>query len=129
MVRHPPYLISGTLAHDGHTILYSYNGCRPFSDVELMRSVWPRYDALATDGDTGDASSARIFTFLISAFKRLATSRPTPPYLASLRRCTMRVYLRAILNQIFTATTAWTASRRYGGDGCRCDGVERRSLG
>ena len=117
MVRHP------SVPHFWHTgspvAMRSFihiNGCRPFSDVELMRSVWQRYDPLATDGDTGNASSARVFTFLISAFKRLATSRPTPPYLASLRRCTMWVYLRATLNQTFIATTAWTASRRYGGD-------------
>ena len=107
------------------------NACRPFSDVELMLSVWQRYDALATDGDTGDASGARVFTFLISAFKRLATSRPTPPYLACLRRCTMRVYLRATLNRIFIATQLG----QYRGDmavnaaGHWCDGVERRSLG
>jgi hypothetical protein len=41
-----------------------------------MRSVWQRYDALATDGDTSSASSARVFTLLISALKRLVTSRP-----------------------------------------------------
>lgn len=41
-----------------------------------MRSVWQRYDALATDGDTGNASGARVFTLLISALKRLVTSRP-----------------------------------------------------
>jgi len=42
-----------------------------------MRSVWQRYDALATDGDTCSASSARVFTLLISALKCLVTSRPT----------------------------------------------------
>ena len=98
------------------------NACRPFSDVELMCSVWQRYDALATDGGTGDASSARVFTFLIFALKRLAT----PPYSASLRRCTMWVYIRATRDRIFIATTAWTASRRYDNDSCECDGVGRR---
>jgi hypothetical protein len=42
-----------------------------------MRNVWQRYDALATDGDTGGASCPRIFTLLISALKRLVTSRPS----------------------------------------------------
>jgi hypothetical protein len=37
-----------------------------------MRSIWQRDDALATDGDTSSASSARAFTLLISA----VTSRP-----------------------------------------------------
>ncbi len=41
-----------------------------------MRSVWQRYDALATDSDTSSASSARVFSLLISALKRLVTSRP-----------------------------------------------------
>ena len=41
-----------------------------------MRSVWQRYDAVATDGDAGNTSSARVFTLLISALKRLVTSRP-----------------------------------------------------
>jgi hypothetical protein len=51
-----------------------------------MCSVWQRYDALATDGDTGSASSARVFMLLISALKRLVTSHPV---------------LRATLNRIF----------------------------
>jgi hypothetical protein len=45
-----------------------------------MRSVWQRYDTLATDSDTSSASStssARVFTLLISALKCLVTSRPT----------------------------------------------------
>jgi hypothetical protein len=50
--------------------------CRLCSDGEFMRSVWQRYDAVATDGDTGNTSSARVFTLLISALKRLVTSRP-----------------------------------------------------
>ncbi|KAF8500785.1 hypothetical protein F5888DRAFT_1793216 [Russula emetica] len=41
------------------------------SDAEFMRSVWQRYDALATDGETGNASSARVFTLLISTLSRL----------------------------------------------------------
>ncbi|KAF8495992.1 hypothetical protein F5888DRAFT_1907591 [Russula emetica] len=45
-------------------------------DAEFMRSVWQRCDALVTDGDTGSASSARLFTFLISALKFLVTSHP-----------------------------------------------------
>jgi len=47
------------------------------SDAEFMRNVWQRYDALATDGDTGSASSARVFTSI----------RKTSIYL-SLLRCT-----------------------------------------
>ena len=52
------------------------NTCRLCSDAEFIRSVWQRYDALASDGDTGNASGARVFTLLISALKRLVTSRP-----------------------------------------------------
>jgi hypothetical protein len=42
-----------------------------------MRSVWQRYDALATDGDASSGSCPRVFTLLISALKRLVTSRPS----------------------------------------------------
>jgi hypothetical protein len=41
-----------------------------------MRGVWMNYDASAGDIDTGGSSSARVFTHLISALKRLVTSRP-----------------------------------------------------
>jgi hypothetical protein len=40
-------------------------------------SVWQRYGTLATNVDTGSISSTRVFIILISAFKRLVTSRPT----------------------------------------------------
>jgi hypothetical protein len=40
-----------------------------------MPNVWQGYDALATDGDASSAFSACVFT-LISALKRLVTSRP-----------------------------------------------------
>jgi len=47
------------------------------SDAEFMRSVWQRHDALATNGDTGSASSALIFTLISApAPERLVTSRP-----------------------------------------------------
>jgi hypothetical protein len=36
------------------------------------------------------------------------------------------LYLRPTLNRSLMATTAWTASRRDGGDGCQGDDVERR---
>jgi hypothetical protein len=42
-----------------------------------MRSAAQRHDALETDGDTGSASSARVFTLFISALKRIVTSRLT----------------------------------------------------
>ncbi|KAI0300723.1 hypothetical protein B0F90DRAFT_1722805 [Multifurca ochricompacta] len=48
------------------------------SDAEFMRSVWQRYDAFAVDSDAGGAAaSALVFTLLISALKRLVTSRPS----------------------------------------------------
>ncbi|KAH9049815.1 hypothetical protein EDB83DRAFT_2543167 [Lactarius deliciosus] len=46
------------------------------SDVEFMRGVWQSYDASAGDIDTGGSGNARVFTYLISALKRLVTSRP-----------------------------------------------------
>ena len=46
------------------------------SDAEYMRSVWMNYDASVGDVDTGGSGSARVFTLLISALKRLVTSRP-----------------------------------------------------
>ncbi|KAH9169937.1 hypothetical protein EDB89DRAFT_1853941 [Lactarius sanguifluus] len=46
------------------------------SDVEFMRGVWQNYDASAGDIDTGGSGNARVFTYLISALKRLVTSRP-----------------------------------------------------
>ncbi|KAI0260988.1 hypothetical protein BGY98DRAFT_1054279, partial [Russula aff. rugulosa BPL654] len=42
--------------------------------MEIMR--WFCSDALATCGDTGSSSSARVFSLLISAIKHLVTSRP-----------------------------------------------------
>jgi hypothetical protein len=42
-----------------------------------MRSIWQRYDASETDGDTGSASGARVFTLFISTLQRLVTSRPS----------------------------------------------------
>ena len=88
-----------------------------------MRSVRQCYDALATGGDTSSASSAHVLTLLISAHN-LFTSRPACS--ASLRRCTEWEHLRATLNRTFIATTAWTASRGDGGDGCQRDSFERR---
>ncbi|KAI9435094.1 hypothetical protein H4582DRAFT_1817945 [Lactarius indigo] len=46
------------------------------SDAEFMRGVWQSYDASASDVDAGGSGSARVFTYLISALKRLVTSRP-----------------------------------------------------
>jgi hypothetical protein len=89
----------------------SIRTCRLCSDAEFMRSVWQRYDALATNGDTGSASSARVFLLLISPSS--AWSPHVPPCSASLRRCTVWVYLRATLNRTLMATTACTASRRW----------------
>ncbi|KAI0268500.1 hypothetical protein BGY98DRAFT_1190608, partial [Russula aff. rugulosa BPL654] len=57
---------------------------------------------------TGSASSARIFTFLISAFR----SPHVPPCSTSLCRCKVWVFLRVTLNRTFIATTAWIALRK-----------------
>ena len=67
-----------SIPHFWHTglLVHAILPCRLCSDAEFIRSVWQRYDALATDGDTSSASSARVFTLLISALKRLVTSRP-----------------------------------------------------
>ena len=51
--------------------------CRLCGDADFIRSIWQRYDALAVGGDTSSASGTRIFTILISALKRLVTSRPS----------------------------------------------------
>jgi hypothetical protein len=90
------------------TTRFSIRTCRLCSDGGFMRSVWQRYDALATDGDTGSASSAASSP---SSYPRSSAWSPhVPPCSASLRRCTVWVYLRATLNRTFIATTAWTAS-------------------
>jgi hypothetical protein len=86
-----------------------------------MRSVWHRFDALATDGDTGSASSTRVFTLLISALKRL-TFRPAQRLCADARcGCTCGR---------LSIAPSWPARlgqrRGYGGDGCQHDGVGRR---
>jgi hypothetical protein len=51
--------------------------CSLCSDAEFMRSVWQRYDATVADSDTSSAGGAPIFMHLISALKRLVTSRPS----------------------------------------------------
>jgi hypothetical protein len=42
-----------------------------------MRGIWQRYDALISEGDTGSASGARVFTLFVSTLQRLVTSRPS----------------------------------------------------
>ena len=42
-----------------------------------MRSIWQCYHVLATDGDTGSASGARVFTLFVATLQRLVTSRPS----------------------------------------------------
>jgi len=42
-----------------------------------MRSIWQRYDDLATDGDAGSTSGARVFTPFVATLQRLVTSRPS----------------------------------------------------
>jgi hypothetical protein len=41
-----------------------------------MRGIWQRYDALVTDGESGTAEGAPVFTVFVSALQRLVTSRP-----------------------------------------------------
>ena len=79
-----------------------------------MRSVWQRYGALATDGDTSSASSARVFR--PSSYHPQA---PGPGHLTShpARRICVDalcgVYLRATLYRTGITTTAQAASRRW----------------
>jgi len=40
-----------------------------------MRCIWKRYDALATDCDTGSASGVRVFILFVDTLLRLVTSR------------------------------------------------------
>ena len=71
----PLYLILACCLTGDHTVpicMYTHRLC---SDAEFMCNVWQRYDALASDGDTGSASSARVFTVLIFPLKHLVTSR------------------------------------------------------
>ncbi|KAH9018594.1 guanine nucleotide exchange factor in Golgi transport N-terminal-domain-containing protein [Lactarius pseudohatsudake] len=81
------------------------------SDVEFMRGVWQSYDASAGDSDSGGSGNARVFTYLISALKRLVTSRRVPPCLASPRRCRALVFRRTIRSRI--AVIVWTALRGW----------------
>ncbi len=46
-------------------------------DGEFVRSIWQCYHVLATDGDTGSASGARVFTLCVATLQRLVTSRPS----------------------------------------------------
>ena len=46
-------------------------------DAEFMRSIWQRYDASATDSDTGITSGACVFTLFVATLHRLVTSRPS----------------------------------------------------
>jgi protein MON2 len=66
-----------SISHFWHADLPVIKRRRLCSDAEFMRSVWQRYDALANDGDASNASCPRVFTLLISALKRLVTSRPS----------------------------------------------------
>ena len=76
-----------------------------------MRSVGQRYDALATDSDTGVTYSARVFIPLKrhkSALKHLVTSRPTLLGVsAQMRGVGIPV---SDSQSTFIDTTAWTAS-------------------
>jgi hypothetical protein len=75
-VRLPSILHSGTPAYCYQRSSIRIYMCRLCSNAEFMRSVRQRYNALATDGDTSSTPSARVFTLLISALKRLVTLCP-----------------------------------------------------
>ena len=83
-----------------HAILQTH------SDAEFKHSIRQRYVALATDDDTGSASSAHVFTLRISLlnFKRPAWHLPI--------------------------TSSWPPQlgqrRGDSGDGCQRDDAERR---
>ncbi len=59
---------SGVMAH---TYLPTYRLC---SDAESMRSVWKCYDTSIEYSDT--SASEQVLTHIISALRRLVTSRP-----------------------------------------------------
>ena len=86
--------------------------------------VWQRYDAVATDGDTGNTSSARAFTLLISALKRLVTS----PHVVLLGVSAQRhgVGVPVTDSQLHLHSHLSLDSAADGDDGCQRDGVERR---
>jgi hypothetical protein len=46
-------------------------------DSEFMRSIWQRYNASATNGDTGSASGVRVFTLSVATLHHLIISRPS----------------------------------------------------
>ena len=46
-------------------------------NAEFMRSIWRRYDALATDGDSSRASGPRISILFVATLRRLMTSCPS----------------------------------------------------
>src|SRR6266581_3219867 len=83
--------------------------CRLCGDAEFMRSIWQRYDALATDGDTGSASGARVFTHFVATLQRLVTSRPS---VVTRRLCKCKAWVcpRATLCRVRIVTVS-TASR------------------
>jgi len=45
------------------------------ADAEFMRGIWQRYDALATDGDTGSTSGACVSTLFVATLQCLVKSR------------------------------------------------------
>ena len=103
----------------GYAILYPYTTCahRLCGDARFARSVWQRYNAMATDVDTGSISGAPLYLPYIRLQADGHLTSHESPWSASAHGCTVWVYLRAILNRTFMATTALTASQRDGGDG------------
>jgi hypothetical protein len=92
--------------------------CRLYGDAGSMRSIWQRCDALATNHNTGSASSAPPFTPFVSTPPRLPhiTSVITQRLCANTGRECGRERLDAVLSQ-----TQFGQRRGDGGDGSKCD--------
>jgi len=118
---------------DCTTLIDTCHACRLCGDAEYMHSIWQRYDALATDGDSGSPSGARVFTVLKKCedmrargtllLPSCALSPHVHHYSMSLCKCWAGC-ARERLDVIFT----WSQFRQHrgdGGDGSKCDCLER----
>jgi hypothetical protein len=118
-------LYTSFLAHwltGEHAILYMYIYMQALRRCRVHAPFLAALHPLATDGDTSSASSARVFTLLISALKRLITSRLV------LLGVSVQMHggVPVTGSQFHLHSHFSLDSAADGDDGCQRDGVERR---
>ena len=73
------FYCTGLLAITRSVIRYMRAGSQALQRCQVYAHVWQCHDTLTIDGDIGSASSARVLTLFISAYKYLVTLLSVSP--------------------------------------------------